>query len=161
MKKEWSNKWNSSTQPRKQRKYRANAPLHIKKKFLRANLEEKLREQIGKRSATLKKGDEIVIKRGQHNGKIGKIVAIQINKSTVHIDTLKEKKANGQEYIIPVHASNIQIIKLNLDDKKRIDKNNKKTKTVQPEKKTIPKKENKEKTAKKETKKEIKDKKSE
>jgi len=34
MKKIFSTHWKASKQPRKQRKYRAKAPLHIKRKFL-------------------------------------------------------------------------------------------------------------------------------
>ncbi|MCW1309534.1 MAG: 60S ribosomal protein L26, partial [Candidatus Nanoarchaeia archaeon] len=34
----WSKKWKSSKKPSKQRKYRYNAPLHIRRKFLSVNL---------------------------------------------------------------------------------------------------------------------------
>ena len=34
MKKEFSKNWKASKQPRKQRKYRANAPLHLKRKMI-------------------------------------------------------------------------------------------------------------------------------
>ena len=85
----------------------------------------------------LKKDDEIVVKRGKYKSKIGKIVAVQIDKSTVHIEGIKEKKGNGQEYMVPIHASNLQIIKLNLENPRRVDKTIRKKKTIKkPEKKT-------------------------
>ena len=42
MKKIFSKHWKSSKQPRKQRKYRAKAPLHIKRKLLNVNLSKEL-----------------------------------------------------------------------------------------------------------------------
>ena len=47
--------WIASKQPRKQRKYLANAPIHIKKKMAGANLSKELRKKYGKRSMTLRK----------------------------------------------------------------------------------------------------------
>ena len=48
MKTEWSPGWKSSVQPRKQRKYRMNAPLHVKRKFMSAKLDKTLRERFRK-----------------------------------------------------------------------------------------------------------------
>ncbi|MBS1194889.1 MAG: ribosomal protein L24p/L26e, archaeal/eukaryotic, partial [Methanomicrobia archaeon] len=46
-----------SIQPRKQRKARYTAPLHIKGKFLSATLSKELREQYKRRSLRVVKGD--------------------------------------------------------------------------------------------------------
>lgn len=134
MDKKWSTKWISSTQPRKQRKYRFNAPLHIKRKFLSAKLETKLCEQIGKKTMSIKKDDEVIVKRGKYKSKMGKVVALQIDKSTIHIEKIKEKKGNGQEFMVPIHASNLQIIKLNLSDARRTDKSAKRKKKTDQKK---------------------------
>ena len=48
MKQKFSTKWNSSRQPRKQRKYLANAPLHLKRVLLSANLSKDLRKRYGR-----------------------------------------------------------------------------------------------------------------
>ncbi len=61
MKKKFSDKWKASKLPRKQRKYLANAPLHIKRKFLSANLSKELRKKHGKRSIPIRKGDTVRI----------------------------------------------------------------------------------------------------
>src|SRR3989338_176397 len=45
MKNKFSTKWKESKQPRKQRKYRANAPLHLRKKFVNVNLSKELRKK--------------------------------------------------------------------------------------------------------------------
>ena len=61
MKQKFSTKWKSSKQPRKQRKYLANAPLHLKKKFISVNLSKELRKKHGKRNVSLRKGDIVKI----------------------------------------------------------------------------------------------------
>ena len=43
--KEFSKSWVSSKKPGKQRKYRINAPLNIKRKFLSVHLSKELREK--------------------------------------------------------------------------------------------------------------------
>lgn len=119
MKKEWSNKWKSSTQPRKQRKYRCNAPLHVKHKFISANLSKELREKFGKRSLPIRKGDNIEIMRGSSKNIRGIVEKVDLNRCKVYIDTLKTKKVDGSEVSRPIQPSNLKIINLNLDDKGR------------------------------------------
>ncbi|MCD6275005.1 MAG: 50S ribosomal protein L24, partial [Candidatus Aenigmarchaeota archaeon] len=50
MKQLFSKSWVKSKQPRKQRKYRHNAPKHIRQKFMHANLSKELREKYNRRS---------------------------------------------------------------------------------------------------------------
>ena len=50
MQKEWSAHWKASTQPRKQRKYRWKAPLHVLGDFVRAHLSKDLRKKYGTRN---------------------------------------------------------------------------------------------------------------
>ena len=50
MKKDYSSKWKASKQPRKQRKLRANAPLHVKHKMMSSNLDKELRKKYEKRN---------------------------------------------------------------------------------------------------------------
>ena len=83
MKNKFSRSWISSVQVRKQRKYRHNAPLHIKGKFLNANLAKPLREKYGVRSFRLRKGDKVKIMRGQFKGKEGKIEFVDITKTKI------------------------------------------------------------------------------
>ena len=73
MKTKFSGSWVKSKQPRKQRKYRYNAPLHIRQKFVGAHLSRELRKKYGKRSASLRKGDNVKIMRGQFRNKSGKV----------------------------------------------------------------------------------------
>lgn len=120
MKKVWSRAWKSASQARKQRKHAARAPMHVKRKFLRANLNDVLRKKTGRRSVSVRKGDEVVVKRGSMKGQVGEVLAVEIKKGAVFIKGMTRKKADGTEIRTAFRPSNLQIIKLNLDDKRRI-----------------------------------------
>ncbi|MBT4258100.1 50S ribosomal protein L24 [archaeon] len=119
MKKEFSKQWVASKQPRKQRKYLANAPLHLKRKVLSTNLSKALRTKYGTRNVVLRKGDLVKILRGKYAGKQGKVVEIKIKMSKVYVEGIQVKKQDGTKVNVKLQSSNLQIIELNLEDKKR------------------------------------------
>ncbi len=119
MRKFFSKAWKSSKQPRKQRKYRHHAPLHVSQKLVSAHLAENLLKEYKRRSMPARKGDEVVIMRGDFRGKAGKITGVDLKKMKVFVDTVKVKKVSGQEVQLPMEPSNIKITKMNLDDKQR------------------------------------------
>ena len=124
MKKEFSSAWKASKKPRKQRKYSANAPIHIKKKFVGVNLSKELRKKYGKRSISVRKGDKVKIKRGKFKGKEEKITNVMLKNSKVTIEGIQVKKQDGSKVNVKLQPSNLQIIELNLEDKKRSKKLN-------------------------------------
>lgn len=130
MKKEYSSKWTGSSQPRKQRKYAANAPLHKKREMLSANLSKDLRSKQGTRNVVLRTGDKVKIMRGKFKGKVGKVTSIMTKMLKIYIEGIQTTKQDGSKVDVPLKASNLQIIELNADDKKRF----KKTKTETPKK---------------------------
>jgi len=119
MKKSWSNEWISSVQPRKQRKYIHNAPLHIKHKLLSVHLAPVLRERYGTRAIPVRKGDKVKVMRGSSKGFSGPIEKISLKKLEIFIEGLKVKKVDGTEVLKAVKPSNIMITELNTDDKAR------------------------------------------
>jgi len=121
MEKKWSRNWRSSKQPRKQRKYRLNAPLHLRKNFLSAHLSKELRQKYKKRSFPLRKGDVVKIMRGRFKGKTTKVESIDLKKLKVYLEGIAREKQNKVKAPIPFEASNLQIIELNLNDRKRIE----------------------------------------
>ncbi len=128
MKKEFSKNWKASKQPRKQRKYLANAPLHIRKKFVSVNLSKELRKKYGKRNIPVKKEDIIKIMRGKFKGKRGKITHVNLKISKVTVEGIQIKKQDGSKIDVKMQPSNLQIVELNLEDKKRKIKELKETK---------------------------------
>lgn len=130
MKTTFSPTWNSSTQPRKQRKFRHNAPLHIRRKFLSANLAKDLRKELGTRSVEIVKGDTVKVLRGDFKGQKGLVERTDTSKLKVFVKDVKRKKINGTEVLVPLEPSNLQIVDINLKDEKR-SKNLKKKKQAE------------------------------
>lgn len=137
MKQKFNKKWKGSKKPRKQKKYAANAPLHIKRKFVSANLSKDLRKKYNKRNIPLRKGDQVAVMRGEFKGKKGKVTKVTIKTSKIIVDGIQKKKKDGSKIDIKMEPSNLQIIELNLEDKKRI-KNKEKTE-LNKEKENAPK----------------------
>ena len=108
-----------SSKARIQRKTSANAPVHVKRKMLSAHLSK----QYGKRSARVCVGDTVVIERGAEGvrGVEGKVLSVITKTGQVTIEGITINQADGTSVARPVHASNLTIVKLNLDDPKRKD----------------------------------------
>lgn len=129
MKSKFNTNWKASKQPRKQRKYRANAPLHIKKKFVNVNVAKDLRKKVGKRTIQVKKGDKVKIMRGKFKGKSGKVTGVKIKRGKIYIENIQVKKMDGSKANVPIKPSNLQIIemadrskKANVETKKKSEK---------------------------------------
>ena len=119
MKSTFATTWNSSVQRRKQRKYNYNAPHHIKGKFLAAHLSKELQEKHGTRSARVRQGDKVRILRGNNKGKEGKVERVDMKNTKVYVTKMERTKPDGNKVPVGLHPSSIMIIELNLDDKKR------------------------------------------
>ena len=109
----------SSRQPRKQRKAMYDAPHHIARKAMASHLSEELLLKYNRRSLTLVKGDEVKVLRGDFAGKTGKVIGVDAAARRVTVDGVVNKKADGTEVARAIHASNLLIVKLNLEDNRR------------------------------------------
>jgi large subunit ribosomal protein L24 len=119
MKTKFSRSWRRSKQPRKQRKYRHSAPLHIKQKFVSAHLSKELRKKYNRRSMNLRKGDGVKVMRGRFRDKTGKIEDISIKKTLVYVSGIEIAKRDGTKARCPISPSNLVITGVNMDDKMR------------------------------------------
>ncbi|MBS3089429.1 50S ribosomal protein L24 [Candidatus Pacearchaeota archaeon] len=119
MKKHFSPSWISSTQVRKQRKYRHNAPLHIKHRFLSAHLSKVLRQKHGKRSLPIRQGDEVLVMRGSFAGKKAKVSSVNLSKTQVILEGLQRTKRDGTKIPVYFHPRVLQINTIALEDKER------------------------------------------
>ncbi|MBS3171184.1 50S ribosomal protein L24 [Candidatus Woesearchaeota archaeon] len=119
MRKAFSKKWISSKQPRKQRKYNANSPFNIRQKLMSAHLSEELIKKYKRRNISVKKGDKIIIMRGQFKGKLGLINKVNLRKLRIYVDGAEIAKKDGTKSFYPIHPSNVLIKELNLEDKER------------------------------------------
>jgi len=109
-----------SKQPRKQRKFLYTAPLHIRRKLLSGHLSKELRQKYKFRSFPLRKNDEVQVMRGEHKKKVGKISRVDYKKYKVYVEGVTIKSTTGTDKQVALHPSNLKIITLNLDDKKRV-----------------------------------------
>jgi large subunit ribosomal protein L24 len=120
MKQKFSTSWLSSKQPRKQRKFKYNAPLHTRHKFLNTNLSKDLRKKYGKRALPLRKGDEVLIMRGSFKKKKAKVVSVDLKNSKIVLENIQRTKKDGTKVNVFFNPRSLQIQSLNLEDKKRI-----------------------------------------
>ena len=123
MKSKFSSSWNKSKQPRKQRKYIANAPNHLKRKLLGCNLDKPLREKYDRKTIEIRKNDEVKIMRGKFTKKQGKVLIIDTKRTRVQIDGINMAKKDGEKAPVWFHPSNLKIIRLEDSDQKRFKKN--------------------------------------
>ena len=117
--KKFSKSWVSSKKPSKQRKYRLNAPLNIKRKFLSVHLSKELKSKYKTRNIVIRKNDKVKILRGQFKGKIGMIIKVITKKAKVLIEGIENNKKDGTKTYYPIEPSNIMITELDLTDKRR------------------------------------------
>lgn len=125
--------------------------MHIAKhrleKMLSASLADELREQYKKKTVRVVKGDSVMVIRGEYKGRGGKVEKVNTGRGTLHIEGMQREKIRGGQVKVPIHASNVKITALNLEDKQRANR----LQGIKPE--TVEKKEEKEtkKAAKMET----------
>ena len=108
-----------SIKSRKQRKELFNAPIHKRRKWISAHLEENLLLKYDKRGIPVIKGDTVRVMRGSFKGHEDKVVHVNIRRRQVEIEGMTMTKADNKKIAKPIHASNLMITKLNLTDKWR------------------------------------------
>ncbi len=135
----FSSHWTGSKQPRKQKKYVAQAHTKIRQGLMSAHLSKDLRTKYNRRAFPLKKGDTVKVMRGEFSGKTGKVAEVNLTKLKLTIDGIQVQKKDGTKINAIFTASNLLITELNMDDKKR-EESIKKQETIKKQIKTEQKK---------------------
>jgi len=117
----WSKSWRRSKQPRKQKKYLLNAPIHIRRKIMSVMLNKEIRELIKVRNIPIRVGDYVKILRGRFRGVEGLVIKVDAKRYRIFVENAKYTTKTGKEVYYPIHYSKVMILKLNLSDKKRIE----------------------------------------
>jgi len=120
--------------PGKQRKRLFNAPAHIRHKVMSAPLSHELTASKGAKTLPVRKGDTILIKRGDNKGFEGKVSRVDLKAFRIYIEGLTREKVDGTNIFLPIHPSKVEIRNLNLDDKWRKNILERKKVTARPEK---------------------------
>jgi large subunit ribosomal protein L24 len=108
----------TSTKAKKQRKARAEAPLHMKKRMIAAHLDSALMSEYNVRSLPVKKGDTVKIIRGAKDFKASeaKIASVDLKNCKIIIENITVPKADGTQKPKPVDPSDVLLTKLDLSD---------------------------------------------
>jgi len=108
-----------TTKPTKQRKRLYQAPVTERYRRFSAPLSSKLKESHGTNSVPVRKGDTVMIMRGDRKGSEGKVTQINRKNYRIFIEGADREKVDGTKISVPIHPSKVMITRLNLDDKWR------------------------------------------
>jgi large subunit ribosomal protein L24 len=97
-------------------------PKHVRDAMIGATLAETLRQQYGRRSARVTRGDSVKVLRGEYSGIEGKVEKVNTKRGTLAIEGIQREKVRGGNVKVQIHASNVMITAFNLDDKYRKNK---------------------------------------
>ncbi len=105
--------------PGKQRKRLYRAAVSERYRRFSAPLSSKLKESHGTNRVPVRKGDTVMIMRGDRKGSEGKVTQIDRKKYRLFIEGANREKVDGTSIPVPIHPSKVMITRLNLDDKWR------------------------------------------
>jgi large subunit ribosomal protein L24 len=108
-----------STKPTKQRKRLYQASVNERYRRFSAPLSSKLKESHGTSSVPVRKGDTVMIMRGDRKSTEGKVTQIDRRNYRLFVEGVNREKVDGTNIPVPVHPSKVMITRLNLDDKWR------------------------------------------
>merc|ERR1712127_702657 len=104
---------------RKTRKAHFTAPSSVRRKIMSAHLNKELSHKHHVKSMPIRKDDEVIVVRGSHRGREGKVIQVYRKKYVIHIERVTREKSNGSTVNVGIHPSNVTITKLKLDKDRR------------------------------------------
>merc|ERR1711977_542390 len=110
---------NVSSSRRKARKAHFTAPSSVRRKIMSAHLDKTLSNKYHVKSMPIRKDDEVIVVRGSHRGREGKVIQVYRKKYVIHIERVTREKSNGSTVNVGIHPSNVSITKLKLDKDRR------------------------------------------
>ena len=84
-----------------------------------SHLSKQLRQKYGQRSVRILNGDTVKVIRGEFKGVDGKVVKVSTAKHTIAIEVINKQKRKGDKIDVYIDSSNVVITNLNMDDKWR------------------------------------------
>jgi large subunit ribosomal protein L24 len=87
-----------------------------------SNLSNNLKKEYNTKSVRIVKGDSVKIMRGEYKGVEGKVEKLNTIKGRLSIEGVQREKIKGGQVKVQIHASNVRITSLHLDDKYRKNK---------------------------------------
>eukprot|EP01126_Amoeba_proteus_P043039 TRINITY_DN469_c0_g1_i1.p1 TRINITY_DN469_c0_g1~~TRINITY_DN469_c0_g1_i1.p1 ORF type:complete len:149 (-),score=27.65 TRINITY_DN469_c0_g1_i1:114-560(-) len=110
---------NVSSARRKQRKAHFASAPHERRRRMASTLSAELRTKYNVRSIPVRKDDEVMVLRGEHKGKQGKVLQVKRQKWCINIEKITREKQNGATVNIPINPSNVVIQKLKMNGSRK------------------------------------------
>lgn len=109
----------ASRQPRRQRRALHEAPLHVRRRMLTAKLAPELRRRLGVKRLPVRRGDTVMIMRGDFRGVTGKVVRVDLKRVRIYVEGATRVNSRGQTVYYPIHPSKVMITEVDMSDKRR------------------------------------------
>jgi large subunit ribosomal protein L24 len=109
----------SSKPVRVRRKLVLNPAREKSLKLVRATLSDDLKSRYGKNSVRVRIGDSVKLVRGEYSGVEGKIQHLFPKEGRLTLEGVTREKIKGGTSEVRIHASNVIVTGLNLEDKFR------------------------------------------
>lgn len=109
----------SSKPVRVRRKLVLNPVREKSLKLVRATLSDDLKSKYGKNSVRVRIGDSVKLVRGEYSGVEGKIQHLFPKEGRLTLEGVTREKIKGGTSEVRIHASNVIVTGLNLEDKFR------------------------------------------
>merc|ERR1712003_279727 len=90
-----------------------------RRKSRKAHFNKDLSSKYHVKSMPIRKDDEVIVVRGSHRGREGKVIQVYRKKYVIHIERVTREKSNGSTVNVGIHPSNVVITKLKLDKDRR------------------------------------------
>ncbi len=87
--------------------------------LVRASLSSELKSKYGRNSVRLRIGDSVKLVRGEYSGVEGKVQHLYPSEGRLTLEGVTREKIKGGTTAIRIHASNVVVTGLNLEDKFR------------------------------------------
>ncbi|QSL65139.1 hypothetical protein MERGE_002444 [Pneumocystis wakefieldiae] len=106
---------------RKQRKAYFTAPSSRRRIIMTSPLSKELRNKYKVKALPIRINDEVLVARGSHKGREGKVIQVYRKKYVIYIERVVKEKANGATVPIGINTSKVVITKLKMDkDRERL-----------------------------------------
>lgn len=109
----------SSKPVRVRRRLVMNAVREKSLKLVRASLSQDLKSKYGRNSIRIRIGDSVKLVRGEYSGVEGKVQHLFPKEGRLTLEGVTREKIKGGTSEIRIHASNVIVTGLNLEDKFR------------------------------------------
>lgn len=84
-----------------------------------AHISKELKTKYGKRNVPVRKGDKVKVMRGQFKGRSGEVERVNLKKLKVYVQGMDNIRKDGGKVPYPITPSNLMIIEMKMEDKKR------------------------------------------